>query len=462
MPRKTGSYDGDHKGPSSTEGLPRPSELSMEGDGLPDVRKGSEEKSQQVVTRGQRWIMTFAFFFLGMCSLFAWTNVLYVLPYMTEHFLDNWDAGNSLLGVFQVGNLIVQAYMMAVGAMWERWLYQGLSLTAILCAIFTPCIMYGSVTLRIALLHILCFFLGAASGFLQGSGYSFSSVMPVNQIAVYTTGQAIGAVFSVVLMAVLCFTVIDLRMQHDVVILLYVISALSAAFCIITLVLIYRTMKQPAAARAIKNAQASTPKPKKTSKTGPTEITEVTTDASQAVDGSEVRKGVCYRVLKISGTEIFCIFVVFFITCNLFPRVGPLQWRITDPPRNYYVWILGIFPFGDSFGRCLCTLTIFRWLTNIILFPPKLLPWMCLGRFLLYIPFFLSKHLQNNSVFNSFWFQMVEMAVLSTTHGWFTTLGFMYGLGKAPDDEKKYVGPAAVISLILGIIAGLYLALLFR
>ena len=425
-----------------------------------------------MISRCEWWLTTTAFFFLGMSSLFAWNNVLYLLPYVTEHFLDGYDAGNSLLGAFQIGNLTVQVLLMFVGTVKERWLHLGLFLGSVMCAVFGPCVFFGSLKTRIALVHTLCFVLGSGSGFVQGSGFSYGAIMPVNQVGVYSAGQGFGAIFSVVLVGILSYTVVDTSVQKDVETLVNSTAGVSAAVGIICILLIAASIRQAGAKKAIAEALAANSNCKSSeevhrSASSPTELQEVSVSSSvvPAVMSSEEKKqSSLLRVLQQSGIPIACVFLLFFVTCNLFPRVGPLQWKTTTPPKNHLVWLLGVFPFGDTIGKCLCAYAEQgKFLKGFVMFPPRVLPWLTLLRFALYVPFFLSKHLQENAVFNAFWFQIIEMIILSVSHGWFATLAFIYSVDAVPDvREKKHVGPIAIVSLILGILSGLYFALLYR
>ncbi|CDJ28676.1 LOW QUALITY PROTEIN: CG31911-PA, related [Eimeria mitis] len=449
--------------------------LEMQEKGaITERTSGVSTTDKCMISRCEWWITTTAFFFLGMSSLFAWNNVLYLLPYVTEHFLDGYDAGNSLLGVFQVGNLTVQVLLMFVGTVRERWLHLGLFLGSIMCGVFGPCVIYGSVQTRIALVHVLCFLLGSGSGFVQGSGFSYGAIMPVNQVGVYSAGQGFGAIFSVVLVGILSYTVVDIEIQKDVETLVNVTAGVSAAVGVVCILLMATSIRQAGAKRAVAEALAEGNNKKHKSADGvqgsassPTELQEVS--VSSAVPGAstepvEEKRNALLIVLRQSGVQIACVFLLFFVTCNLFPRVGPLQWDTSNPPKNHLVWLLGVFPFGDTLGKCLCAYAEQgRLFKGFVLFSPRLMPWLTVLRFGLYIPFFLSKHLHENAVFNAFWFQIILMVVLSVTHGWFATLAFIYSVDAVPNmADRKHVGPVAIVSLILGILSGLYFALLYR
>ncbi|KAL8436699.1 hypothetical protein ACSSS7_001524 [Eimeria intestinalis] len=424
--------------------------------------KGNQlEVDDAFPTCSESWLIRSTFFLLGWCSLFAWNNILYMLPYITEQFLDGWDAGNSLLGVFQVGNLSVQLFLLAFGSVYERWFYISLPLGSVLSGALAVVVTYGSVRLRIALLHVLCLLFGGCSGFLNGSGFSFAALMPDNEVGVFSTAQGFGSVFSVVLIGILSFTVFNLEVRKDVANLLFILCALTIALQLLTMLLIAVTMRRRVVKAAMAQARAllATDDTSETS-SGSAGAAAGTTKSAPTKTGLAA----VYEAWKQGAAPIVSIFIIFFVTCNLFPRVGPLQWDTANPPKNHLVWLLGVFPFGDTLGRCFCILADrVAWFKRIIFFPPKLLPWVCVLRFILYVPFFLSKHLGDNVVLSAFWFQMLEMVALSVTNGWLVTVGFIYSFDAVADVRyKRHVGPLDTVSVILGILSGLYIALLYR
>lgn len=439
---------------------------SLEIQALEDMASTSVEAGLDKTSMScyERWLISTTFFFLGLGSLFAWNNVLYVLPYVTEQFLHGWDAGNSLLGVFQVGNFSIQVLLLLVGTMYEVWLHVGMFLGAILCAALGPCLTHGSLGSRIAMLHVLCLLLGAGSGFLQGSGFCIAAIMPVDQVGMLSTGQGFGAIFSVLLIGVLSFTALDINVRDDVATLIYITSGITVVVGAVCMIFIAATLRQPAAKAALAGARAdsSTAEITGLSKVPP-ELHDVVTTTSAAEEGRN-KKQTLWKVLRLAGVPVACIFVLFFVTCNLFPRVGPSQWHTVNPPKNHLVWLFGIFPFGDTLGRCLC---VFAgkgfFIKKIILFPPRLLPWISFLRAGLYVPFFLSKHLADNVVLSAFWFQVLEMIAISVSHGWLATVAFMYSFNAVQDvRDKRRVGPLGTLSLLFGIMSGLYFALLYR
>ncbi|KAL8455854.1 hypothetical protein Emag_000428 [Eimeria magna] len=451
--------------PASGHDSPQPTITPCESVELGDLEIAGSKANQLEVddafpTCSESCLIRSTFFLLGWCSLFAWNNILYMLPYITAQFLDGWDAGNSLLGVFQVGNLSIQLFLLAFGSVYERWFYISLLLGSVLSAALAVVVTYGSVRLRIALLHVLCLFFGGCSGLLNGSGFSFAALMPDNEVGVLSTAQGFGSVFSVVLIGILSFTVFDLEVRKDVATLLYILCAFTIVLQLFSMLLIGVTMRRRVVKAAMAQARAvlSTDDASDTSSGSPG-VTVTTKTATTKTGLAAV-----YEAWKQGAAPIASIFFIFFVTCNLFPRVGPLQWDTANPPKNHLVWLLGVFPIGDTLGRCFC---IFAdkamWFKRIIFFPPKMLPWICVLRFLLYVPFFLSKHLLDNAVFSAFWFQMLEMVALSVTSGWLVTVAFIYSFDAVADVRyKRHVGPLDTLSVILGILLGLYVALLYR
>ncbi|KAL8449882.1 hypothetical protein Emed_002845 [Eimeria media] len=453
--------------PASGHDSPQPTITPCESVELGDLEATGSKANQLALddaqpTCNESWLIRITYFVLGWCSLFAWNNILYMLPYITDQFLDGWDAGNSLLGVYQVGNLSVQLFLLAFGSTYERWFYISLVTGSVLSAALAVVVTYGSVRLRIALLHVLCLFFGGCGGLLNGSGFSFAALMPDNQVGVLSTAQGFGSLFSVVLIGILSFTVFDLEVRKDVANLMYILCALTIALQLISMLLIAVTMRLRVVKAAMAQARAvlASDDASETSSGSPAGVNVPTKNTAPTKTGLAA----VYEAWKQGAAPIVSIFFIFFITCNLFPRVGPLQWDTANPPKNHLVWLLGVFPVGDTLGRCFCIFADkMMGLKRIIFFPPKLLPFICVLRFLLYVPFFLSKHLVGNVVFSAFWFQMLEMVVLSVTNGWLVTVSFIYSFDAVEDVRyKRHVGPLDTLSIIIGILSGLYIALLYR
>ncbi|EPR59898.1 nucleoside transporter protein [Toxoplasma gondii GAB2-2007-GAL-DOM2] len=168
--------------------------------------------------------------------------------------------------------------------------------------------------------------------------------------------------------------------------------------------------------------------------------------------------------LRDSGIFLFCVFFNFFVTLNLFPRVGPIMWHYPGFAKNgpQYIILFGLFSIGDLCGKSLPDLAtlsprVGRWLT----IPEKLLLPIVLSRVVLAVFFLLGAYLVN-AFFNSFALYVILILLLSVTSGWCATASMVYACSSVKRfEEKEIVGPMSVLMLLVGIMAGVYSALAY-
>ncbi|PFH32195.1 hypothetical protein BESB_021360 [Besnoitia besnoiti] len=168
--------------------------------------------------------------------------------------------------------------------------------------------------------------------------------------------------------------------------------------------------------------------------------------------------------LKDSGSFLFCVFFNFFVTLNLFPRVGPIMWHYPGFAKNgpQYIILFGLFSVGDFCGKSIPDLSALfpqlkRWLT----IPEKMLLPVVLGRLVFAVFFLLGAYLTND-FFNSFALYVILIFLLSVTNGWCATASMLYASSSVKRfEEKEIVGPTSVLMLLVGIMAGVYSALAY-
>ncbi|PHJ15074.1 nucleoside transporter protein [Cystoisospora suis] len=169
--------------------------------------------------------------------------------------------------------------------------------------------------------------------------------------------------------------------------------------------------------------------------------------------------------LRDSGVFLFCVFLNFFVTLNLYPRVGPIMWHYPGFSKNgpQYIILFGVFCMGDFFGKSIPDIAglsagLKRWL----MIPRKYVLAVVLGRLLLVVFFLLGAYLVPNTFFNSFAVYVILMLILAITSGWCATTSMLYACSSVRRfEEKEIVGPMSVLMLLLGIMAGVYSALAY-
>lgn len=179
-------------------------------------------------------------------------------------------------------------------------------------------------------------------------------------------------------------------------------------------------------------------------------------------DGEQAPKRNVLAVARQMWRPLLAILTTFFITLNLFPRIGPVGWHYTRNVPNHFVILFGLFSIADTLGRSTPSLQMVnpRWL-GWTLIPERAYLFAAFTRVLFYVPFFLSYKLENCVVLNDFWWLSCLMLLFAFTHGWFTSMGFIHAVGKVPDSDKGIAGPLSVVALSLGVLLGLYVALAY-
>lgn len=161
--------------------------------------------------------------------------------------------------------------------------------------------------------------------------------------------------------------------------------------------------------------------------------------------------------------NLLSVFLTFFMTRNMFPRLGPILWNFRQP-SPYSLLIYGaVFVWSDLLGRCLPVIgRIIGRLRRWIFVPQKYLLLAVLVRAVLYIPFVLGGKLHDTLILNSRWWYGVNVAALGLTHGWLCTLSYVYSVASLSRlDEKEFTGPLTIIAISLGTVAGLFSSYLY-
>lgn len=169
-------------------------------------------------------------------------------------------------------------------------------------------------------------------------------------------------------------------------------------------------------------------------------------------------------ILASSWVFLLCIFINFFVTLNLYPRVGPISWHYEgfSAANEQYLILFGVFCLGDLVGKALPDLARLNPWLRFLKIPPHALPWVVGGRLILVVFFVLGMTNSGHVFFNAFVWYVVLMFALAVTNGVCATCGIMYACESVPRfEEKEIVGPASVLMLLLGIACGVYSAYLY-
>ncbi|KEP67058.1 UNVERIFIED_CONTAM: nucleoside transporter [Hammondia hammondi] len=411
---------------------------------------------------------------VGFSSLVGWNFTINLAPYISAHVFPGsatqWD--NSFLAMFQISILLVQACLLWIGALRKNLLFIAGCLSVVLFSILTPVLAYLPETVAITGMHLMCFLTGLSSGLFQGAGFAIAGAMPTT---------CVGAV-SVALVALL--------------------SAVSVSYL----------FQQPWARRALKKANQQRTERMRLSirrqqereideaaaeieavENSVTESDNVDLEAASDEEGmstvvhedvtekpiSPILVEACaepssrrirprapelyskWHVLLTVFPELLAIYLNFFITMNLFPRVGPVLWKYSQNISNHFLILFGVFSVGDVAGRWLADISQATTRVPWLMLPRTWLLPAVLFRTIFYIPFCLGYKLEGAPVINDFWWYVIVMFLFAVTHGWTSTFGYIYCVSiPSRLDEKEIAGPLAVIALSLGLVTGLYIAFL--
>ncbi|KFH11571.1 nucleoside transporter [Toxoplasma gondii VAND] len=451
---------------------------------------------------------------LGFSSLVGWNFTINLAPYISAQLFPDsathWD--NSFLAMFQIAILLVQACLLWIGALRKSLLFIGGCLSVVVFSILTPVLAYLPETVAITGMHLMCFLTGLSSGLFQGAGFAIAGAMPKTCVGAVSVGQGLAGVGAFLLSTLLGFAVFPLDTRVGVQTTAWTVYLFSALVALLSAVSVSYLFQQPWARRALKKASQQRTERMRLSvrrqqereideaaaeieavENSVTESDDVDLEAASDEEGmstvvhgdvgakpiSPILVEACaepssrrirhrapelyskWHVLQTVFPELLSIFLNFFITMNLFPRVGPVLWKYSQNISNHFLILFGVFSVGDVAGRWLPDLSQATTRLQWLMLPRTWLLPAVLFRTIFYVPFCLGYKVEGAPVINDFWWYVIVMFLFAVTHGWTSTLGYIYCVSVPSRlDEKEIAGPLAVIALSLGLVTGLYIAFL--
>lgn len=457
---------------------------------------GKEQtKAPPALRRQDFWLCVAFFISLGLNSLMAWNLTLNLTPYFSRLFFEGADWGNTLLAMFQTGCLSTQVFLLTRrGPPSRRWFFIAAgALNLVIFTVLTPIVAYLPVKSASALLHISCLILGVASGILQGAGYAYAGLLPQNFTTQLSMGQGLSSIVAFAWNTFFAFVCFDLESRDGLEKMTWASYMLCAGLACVYLALFAALQARPWARSAFvsqarladvaktrgvdehstgvvtcpageRQSSYSVGALEEASEQGKTAHTEVASAQATAPEPTaawaELERRPAKVFLRHALPHMFSVYLLFFITLNQFPRMGPVGWHFNQKVPNHFLLLFGVFSIGDFLGRFVPNLSRvrgFRWLS----IPPKFLLGLTIVRALWYVPFVLAYKLKDTTVINDFWWLVVVMFFFALTHSWMTTLGFLYSSTSVRESERSVTGPLTVVFLSCGVLSGLYLALAY-
>ncbi|KJP86292.1 hypothetical protein AK88_04106 [Plasmodium fragile] len=171
-------------------------------------------------------------------------------------------------------------------------------------------------------------------------------------------------------------------------------------------------------------------------------------------------KGLSYlELIKDSYKAILAIFLVNWLSLQLFPGVGHKKWQQSHNISDYHVTlIVGMFQVFDFVSRYppnFSHMKIFKWFSFSL---NKLLLLNFLR--LIFIPWFILLAACERPFFTNIVHQCICMAMLAFTNGWFNTVPFLVFVKELKKAKKKKdvetISTFLVIAMFLGLFMGIW------
>ncbi|EUD67771.1 hypothetical protein C922_01960 [Plasmodium inui San Antonio 1] len=182
--------------------------------------------------------------------------------------------------------------------------------------------------------------------------------------------------------------------------------------------------------------------------------------------GKNKEEGLTYwELIKDSYKAILAMFLVNWLSLQLFPGVGHKKWQESHNISDYHVTlIVGMFQVFDFVSRYppnLSHMKIFKWFTFSL---NKLLILNFLR--LLFIPWFVINAASKRPIFTNIVQQCICMAMFAFTNGWFNTVPFLVFVQELKKAKKKKdietISTFLVIAMFVGLFMGIWTTYIYN
>lgn len=170
------------------------------------------------------------------------------------------------------------------------------------------------------------------------------------------------------------------------------------------------------------------------------------------------------ELLKDSYKSIFCIFVVNWLTLQLFPVVGFKMWGDAHKLSGTQITVLlGMFQIADFISRYPPNISHIRYF-KFFTFSTNILIISNLLRFG-FVAWFIFNAKFKDAFFSNIVQQCICMFLFAYTNGWFNVIPFLNFVGDMKQEKNgkdiETVANYLVIALFLGLCSGIWTALLY-
>lgn len=427
---------------------------------------GLSIKHESNMTTCEHWMANIGCGILGVMALLPFQFLCVILPVLLNHFLEGRQLGNSMLGLCQFVCLIALVVILKIGSL-HKWLVQGALVVSLIgMALFPPAFFYGSITARSVLIHIIMAFLGACNGTLLAAGFARAAILPRNYVAVTSIGHATSGLIAFVVTAIMMNCVYDMSVKDHVMWLTIICCGLNVTCCALSIAYMRVFLNAEVSVRSVNNALNGGSLGKGQQEDAPTlsgDIEDTGRKQDSRLQNEALLSPRPWPVM-IGGSfwELLSVFLVFFVTFNLFPKVGPVSLNFKDKCPEKMVLLFGMMFIGDFVGRCILPLSnVWRPFRLFFLSRNATIAASFL-RICFYIPFTLAMKLENVAFVNSFAWLMILQFLLAVTLGWIAALSQVYcSLSVVRASEKVRISSLLSIIIAVAISAGLYVAIAY-
>ncbi|SCO93589.1 nucleoside transporter 1, putative [Plasmodium malariae] len=277
--------------------------------------------------------------------------------------------------------------------------------------------------------------IGIMAGFAQTIAFSIGTTMEENMGGYMSAGIGISGVFIFVINILLDLIVSDTKI-HDInaakLLYLYIICevclVLAIIFCVCNL--------------------------------------ELSSTSTKKEEEKNDEPGLSYmELIKDSYKAILAMFLVNWLSLQLFPGVGHKKWQQRHKITDYYVTIIvgmfQVFDFVSRYPPNLSHIKIFKFFTFSL---NKLLIANVIR--MLFIPWFVLNAAVSKPFFESIIQQCICMALLAYTNGWFNTIPFIVFVQELKKAKKKKdietISTFMVIAMFVGLFMGIWTTYIYN
>ncbi|KMZ85341.1 nucleoside transporter 1 [Plasmodium vivax Brazil I] len=379
--------------------------------------EGKDGKGGSKMTKNEQFLLPFTFILIGLSSLNVWNTALG----LNINFKYN---------TFQITGLVCSSIIALFVKVPKMLLPFALGGLAILCAGFQiahQCFTFEQFDTYCLIAFIV---IGIMAGLAQTIAFSVGTTMEENMGGYMSAGIGISGVFIFIINLLLDQIVPDQKkfnVNEAKLLYLFLICELCLVLAIIF---------------SVCNLELSSSK------------------TSKEEEYSDKEQGLSYlELLKDSYKAILAMFLVNWLSLQLFPGVGHKKWQeshnISDYNVTLIVGMFQVFDFVSRYPPNLSHMKIFKWFTFSL---NKLLLLNFLR--LLFIPWFVINAACDLPIFTNIVQQCVCMAMLAFTNGWFNTVPFLVFVKELKKAKKKKdietISTFLVVAMFVGLFMGIW------